>query len=104
MGDGRHHSPRGPSSRHPCLQTIDRLRQPIRDCAATPAVRRCLLLVPEQRISASRWKRAEDALRESERESRLIVDTIPALVWSAWPDGSAEFFSQHFLDFIGLSA
>jgi PAS domain S-box-containing protein len=71
---------------------------PLRD-ASGQIVRWCVLLT-----DIDERKRAEDALRESERESRLIVDTIPALVWSAWPDGSAEFFSQHFLDFIGLSA
>ena len=49
-------------------------------------------------------KRAEDAVRASERNLKLIIDTIPALAWSARPDGSAEFFSQHYLDFIGLSA
>jgi PAS domain S-box-containing protein len=49
-------------------------------------------------------KRAEDALRASERDLKLIIDTIPALAWSARTDGSAEFFSQHYLGFIGLSA
>ena len=48
-------------------------------------------------------KRAEDALRGSERSLKLTVDTIPALVWAARPDGSAEFFNQHYLDFTGLS-
>jgi PAS domain S-box-containing protein len=49
-------------------------------------------------------KRAEDAIRASERNLKLIIDTIPALAWSARPDGSAEFLNQHYLDFIGLSA
>jgi formate hydrogenlyase transcriptional activator len=49
-------------------------------------------------------KRTEDALRASERSLQLIVDTIPALAWSARPDGSAEFFNQHYLDFTGLSS
>ena len=49
-------------------------------------------------------KRAEDATRESERNLKLIIDTIPALAWSARPDGSAEFFNRHYLAFIGLSA
>lgn len=49
-------------------------------------------------------KRAEDALRASERKLKLIIDTIPALAWSARPDGSADFFNQHYLDFVGLSA
>src|SRR5262245_35006080 len=43
-------------------------------------------------------------LRESERDLKLIIDTIPALAWAARPDGSAEFFNQYFLDFVGLSA
>src|SRR5215207_6635611 len=37
-------------------------------------------------------------------EFRRIVDALPGLVWSARPDGSAEFFNQHYLDFMGLSA
>lgn len=49
-------------------------------------------------------RRAEAALRERDRESRLIIDTVPALAWSASPDGTAEFFNQHYLDFIGFSA
>ena len=49
-------------------------------------------------------KRAEDAVRASERNLKLIIDTIPALAWSAGPDGSAEFFNEHYLEFIGLSA
>jgi PAS domain S-box-containing protein len=47
-------------------------------------------------------KRAEEALKASERNLKLIIDTIPALAWSARADGSAEFFNQHYLDFIGL--
>ncbi len=49
-------------------------------------------------------KRAEDAIRASELNLNQIVNTIPALAWSARPDGSAEFFNQHYLDYVGLSA
>jgi len=49
-------------------------------------------------------KRAEDALKGNERDLKLIIDTIPVMAWSARPDGSAEFFNQHYLDFVGLSA
>ena len=49
-------------------------------------------------------KRAEEAAAASERDLTLIINTIPALAWSAHPDGSAEFFNQHYLDFIGLTA
>src|SRR5215469_16638275 len=46
----------------------------------------------------------EDALERSEGNLKLIFDTIPALAWSARPDGSAQFFNQQYLDLIGLSA
>jgi PAS domain S-box-containing protein len=49
-------------------------------------------------------KRADEAARANERNLKLIIDTIPALAWSARPDGSADFFNQHYLDFIGFSA
>jgi PAS domain S-box-containing protein len=49
-------------------------------------------------------KRAEDAIRASEFNLNQIINTIPALAWSARPDGAAEFFNQHYLDYVGLSA
>jgi PAS domain S-box-containing protein len=49
-------------------------------------------------------KSAEDAVRASERNFRLTIDTIPALAWSARADGTADFFNQHYLEFVGLSA
>jgi PAS domain S-box-containing protein len=47
-------------------------------------------------------KRAEEALQESERQLDLIINTIPALAWSASADGSAEFFNDHYLAYVGL--
>jgi PAS domain S-box-containing protein len=47
-------------------------------------------------------KKAEEALRSNERNLSLIINTIPTLVWSALPDGSAEFFNQNYLDYVGL--
>jgi PAS domain S-box-containing protein len=49
-------------------------------------------------------KRAEDAIRASERDLNQIINAIPALAWTARPDGAAEFFNQHYLDYVGLSA
>jgi hypothetical protein len=62
-------------------------------------VRWCVL-----QIDIEDRKRAEDASRASERNLNLIINTIPALVWSARPDGTAEFFNQHYLDYVGLSS
>src|SRR5580698_6744919 len=49
-------------------------------------------------------KRAEDVIRTSERNLNQIINAIPALAWTARPDGAAEFFNQHYLDYVGLSA
>jgi PAS domain S-box-containing protein len=48
-------------------------------------------------------KRAEEALESNERNLTLIINTMPALVWSARPDGSADFFNQRWLDYTGLA-
>ncbi|MGD0966029.1 MAG: PAS domain S-box protein [Candidatus Acidiferrales bacterium] len=42
--------------------------------------------------------------REKAEDMRLMVDTIPGLVWSTRPDGSAEFFNQRWLEYTGFSA
>ena len=49
-------------------------------------------------------KQAEDALAASERSLNLTINTVPALVWSARTDGTAEFFNQHYLDYIGFTS
>ncbi len=41
---------------------------------------------------------------EKAEDIRLVVDTIPGLVWATRPDGSAEFFNQRWLEYTGLSA
>ena len=48
-------------------------------------------------------KQAEAALRKSERELRTIIETIPAFVVSALPDGSVDFLSQSLADYTGFS-
>jgi PAS domain S-box-containing protein len=45
---------------------------------------------------------AEVLASQAERELRLAINTIPALVWSALPDGSRDFFNQRW-EGIGLS-
>ncbi len=36
-------------------------------------------------------------------EPRAFIDAIPALAWTARPDGSPEFFNQRFSDYSGVS-
>src|SRR5262249_32685536 len=46
-------------------------------------------------------KQAETRVRQAERELRLAIDTIPALVWTTLPDGSLDFINQRWAE-IGL--
>ncbi len=46
-------------------------------------------------------KRAEEALRESERRFRLLVETIPALVWMGNRDGELDYLNQRAVEYLG---
>ena len=48
-------------------------------------------------------KQAEERIRQDERELRKIIETIPAFITTANPDGSIDFYSQSLLDYTGLS-
>ncbi|HEX2342284.1 MAG TPA: PAS domain S-box protein [Vicinamibacterales bacterium] len=68
---------------------------PLRD-ASGRIVRWCVLLT-----DIDERKHAEDALRESERESRLIVDSIPGFVAVFTPGGEVEFVNRPILEYFG---
>src|SRR5262249_45639881 len=46
-------------------------------------------------------KQAESALAASEQQLQLVINATPALLWSATPDGAADYFNQHYQDFVG---
>jgi len=62
------------------------------------------LIAIELERSHRALKNALAEIKNSENRLRTIIDTIPALAWSARPDGSAEFFNRRWLDYAGLSA
>lgn len=43
-----------------------------------------------------------DEIEKLKDQLRLAIDTIPGLVWSTLPDGSAEFLNQRWREFTGL--
>jgi PAS domain S-box-containing protein len=43
------------------------------------------------------------SLQQSEDRLRLVIDTIPAHVWSTRPDGSVDFINRRWLETTGLS-
>jgi len=48
-------------------------------------------------------KQAEERIRQNEKELTKIIDTIPAFIITATPDGSIDFYNQSVLDYTGLS-
>src|SRR5260370_37638289 len=47
--------------------------------------------------------KAVDEMKTSDDKFRVMIDTIPALVWCTLPDGSNEFHNQRWHDYTGLS-
>ena len=68
---------------------------PLRDDEGNVVRWYCLLTDVEDR------KIAEEALRESEHQLNLIIETIPAFVWWAAPDGEIGYVNQRVLDYTG---
>jgi PAS domain S-box-containing protein len=59
--------------------------------------------VTEQQLAKEALQGAFDEIKKSEDRLRLVVDTIPTLVWRAGPDGVPDFLNQPALDYTGLS-
>src|SRR5712692_6994972 len=53
--------------------------------------------------SKTRTIGTDEASNAIEERLRLIIDTIPTIVWRKLPDGSADFLNKHFRDYTGLS-
>ena len=74
------------------------------DLELMDAVGHVALIAIELERSHQAPKNALIKIRDSENRLKTIIDTMPALAWSARPDGSAEFFNRRWLDYAGLSA
>src|SRR6267142_1077185 len=48
-------------------------------------------------------ERAEEELRASERKYRNLVDTTPAFVHTALPNGEVDFYNRGWLEYVGLT-
>jgi PAS domain S-box-containing protein len=52
----------------------------------------------------TRRKLVEERLRESEQRFRTLAATVPQLIWTAAPDGSVNYLSDQWADYVGLPA
>jgi PAS domain S-box-containing protein len=48
-------------------------------------------------------RRAEAVIREQAAELREVIDTIPAVVWSALPDGSNSYANKRNIEYCGMT-
>jgi PAS domain S-box-containing protein len=60
--------------------------------------------ITEQYAAKAALQKAFDEIKKSEDRFRLVIDTVPALVWRSRHDGTVEFFNQPSLDYTGLSS
>jgi PAS domain S-box-containing protein len=63
-----------------------------------------VLDIEDRKKAEDELEQTKSALAASEENLRLIIDSLPVLVWSARPDGSADFVNQSWLDYAGLPA
>lgn len=63
-----------------------------------------VLDIEDRKQAENALKETKSALAASEENLRLIINSLPVLVWSARPDGSADFVNKNWLDYAGLPA
>ena len=54
-------------------------------------------------VDVTEPKRAEEALRRSEKELRDVIETIPVMAFSARTDGFVEFVNRRYLEYTNLT-
>ena len=55
-------------------------------------------------VDVTERKRAEQALARSEKKLRDVIETIPAMAWTALPDGANDFANRMLQEFTGRSS
>lgn len=61
-----------------------------------------MLDIEDRKQAENALKETQTALAASEENLSLIINSLPVLVWSARPDGSAAFVNKSWLDYAGL--
>ena len=59
--------------------------------------------ITEQHRARMALDEAVNEIKKSQDRLQLVIDTIPAMVWSALPDGSTDFVSESWVKYHGFS-
>ena len=78
-------------------RTYMTLKGPLRDAAGQIAG------VVGYSRDISQRKQAEDALQQSERELRTLIESLPQIVWITRPDGWHLHFNPRWTEYTGLT-
>jgi len=90
------------ASRSDFPQPMDLIRLDVAAAHAGLACRELRELSEKRRPADLRVERLTgEALAENEWRLNLIINTMPAMAWSATSDGLIDFANQYFLDFVG---
>jgi PAS domain S-box-containing protein len=78
--------------------------QPLREAhALTTAGTGLVEVTMNQAKARTGHSNIDEVSNAIEQRLRLIIDTIPTIVWRKLPDGSADFLNKHFREYTGLS-
>lgn len=81
----------------------DILLSPVRGCDDHPIVLAVIRDVTERKEAETEIKKAQEKIRESERQLRLLTEVIPQQIWSAAPEGPIDYCNQNLLEYVGRS-
>ena len=86
------------------VEDVTELMQSPEEAAAYQALPQAQRLLFERlRASTLEVQRAQSAMRESERQLRLMADAVPQTVWTAQPDGRIDFFNRRWTEYTGVA-
>ncbi len=57
----------------------------------------------ETNYDVTERKRAEESVHRSEKELRDLIEAIPAIAFTTWPDGSGVWVNRRWMEYSGLS-
>jgi PAS domain S-box-containing protein len=84
------------------IKNIHAVAHALRDESGSVEFVGAVMDVTEQHRARAALEKAFDEIKRSKDRLRLVIDTIPGMVWSALPDGSVDFVNQPWMEYLGL--